>query len=329
MDWNDKTVAVTGAGGFIGGHLVEALAARGAHVRALVRYTSRADHGTLRLLSPEALARVQVLQGDLRSYDSVRRAIEGATVVFHLGAAISIPYSYVSPDEVTGTNVGGTLNVLEACRTLGIARLVHTSTSEVFGTARYVPIDEKHPLQAQSPYSATKIGADKLVESFRRSFTVPSVTVRPFNTYGPRQSARAVIPSVITQLLRGDELRMGHLHPTRDFVFVTDTVAAFLLAGSVEGATGLELNVATGREISIRDLVNLLGRLLGRQVEIATEAERLRPKDSEVERLCGDATLARQVLGWSPQVELEEGLRRTADWIRANEGYYLQQSYQR
>ncbi len=323
-------VLVTGAGGFIGSHLVEALVARGAIVRAFVRYTSRGDRGTLGVIPPATLAAVEVVQGDLRSADSVRAAMRDADIVLHLGALISIPFSYVSPDEAVDSNVRGTLNVLQAARdTPTVRRVVHTSTSEVYGTARYTPMDEAHPLQGQSPYSASKIGADKLAESFARSFGVPVTTLRPFNTYGPRQSTRAVIPTVITQLLKGPTITLGSLHPTRDFLFVADTVQGFMRAAVAPGIERREINVGTGREISVGDLVHAIGRIVGRTPEIASQGERVRPEASEVDRLCAANGLARELLEWEPQVTLEEGLQRTVEWVKSNTGFYQQEAYHR
>lgn len=310
-----KPVLVTGAGGFIGSHLVEALLHAGARVRAFVRYNSRADTGLLRFAPQELVNEVEILAGDLRDEDAVRQAVSGCQVVFHLGALISIPYSYHHPVEVASTNVMGTLNVLLACRDLGVERVVHTSTSEVYGTAQRVPIDESHPLKGQSPYSASKIGADKLAESFNCAYGLPVVTVRPFNTYGPRQSARAVIPTIITQALSADTLRLGNLHSTRDFTYVADTVAGFLQAASLPGLEGLTVNLGTGNEIQIGDLADVIIRKIGRPVKIELEDSRLRPPDSEVQRLVSDNSLARQSLDWQPQVSLEEGLERTIEWI--------------
>ena len=323
-------VLVTGAGGFIGSHLVEALVGRGATVRAFVRYTSRGDRGTLGVIPPATLAAVEIVQGDLRSADSVRAAMRDADIVLHLGALISIPFSYVSPDEAVDSNVRGTLNVLQAARdTPTVRRVVHTSTSEVYGTARYTPMDEAHPLQGQSPYSASKIGADKLAESFARSFGVPVTTLRPFNTYGPRQSTRAVIPTVITQLLKGPKITLGSLHPTRDFLFVADTVQGFMRAAVAPGIERREINVGTGREISVGELVHAIGRIVGRTPEITSHDERVRPEASEVDRLCAANGLARELLEWEPQVSLEEGLQRTVEWVKSNTGFYQQEAYHR
>lgn len=310
------TVFVTGAGGFIGSHLVEALVQQGANVRAFVRYNSRQDWGLLSQLDPAILGQVEVVAGDLRDAAAVEQAMVGVKVVFHLGALIAIPYSYLHPDEVVAVNVLGTLNVLNAARKCGTDRVIHTSTSEVYGSAQYVPMDEKHPLQGQSPYSASKIGADKLVESYWRSFELPVVTVRPFNTFGPRQSTRAVIPTIITQALTSDKIMLGSLEPRRDFTFVMDTVRGFLLAAESSEAIGMAVNLGTGRDISIGDIVNKIFEIVGRPSVILADEKRIRPKESEVDRLCSDHSLATQLLGWVPQVTLEEGLSRTVDWMR-------------
>jgi NAD dependent epimerase/dehydratase len=328
-DLKGTPVLVTGAGGFIGSHLVETLVHRGARTRALVRYTSRAEIGALTELSAETLANVEVVFGDLRSRDSVRAAVEGTSVVFHLGALISIPYSYQSPDEVVATNISGTMNVLHAVREFRVRRLVHTSTSEVYGTAKYVPMDESHPFQGQSPYSASKIGADKLVESFARSFGVPAVTVRPFNTFGPRQSTRAVIPTIITQLLDSPVLRLGRLHPRRDFTYVTDTVDGFLRAAVTPGVEGEEINLGTGRDISVAELVSIVGGLMGVTAAPATDSSRVRPEDSEVDRLCAANEKARRLLNWTPAMTLEQGLQKTIDWIGTHRQFYTMEASHR
>lgn len=321
-------VLVTGAGGFIGSHLVEALAARGYRVRAFVRYNGRGDPGLLRDLSSDTRAQIEIIFGDLRDSHAVREAACGVDTIFHLGALIAIPYSYVHPRETVETNVIGTLNVLEAARVHGVRRVVHTSTSEVYGTARFVPITEDHPLQGQSPYSASKIGADKLVESFHLSFGVPTVTVRPFNTYGPRQSARAVIPTIITQALTRPVVRLGDLRPTRDLNYVSDTVAGFLAAAEQDQAVGWVINLANNDEISIGELVEKIIALIGRPVTIEVDDSRLRPESSEVFRLHGDNRLARELLGWQPQVDLDEGLRRTIEWIARHIDRYDPLHYQ-
>ncbi len=328
MDWQGTPVLVTGAGGFIGSHLVQALANQGAWVRAFVRYNSRGDVGLLRFLPRELYARLEVIPGDLRDASAVLGAMEGCNFVFHLGALIAIPYSYRHPREVVETNVIGTLNVLEAARRTQPRRVVHTSTSEVYGTAHYVPIDEAHPLQGQSPYSASKIGADKIVESYFRAFNIPVVTVRPFNTFGPRQSARAVIPTIITQALKLDQVRLGALAPTRDFTFIRDTVAGFIAAAQSEQALGREVNLGNNAEISIGELAQQIIRLVGRSVAIASEEERLRPTKSEVERLHASNDLAQRILGWKPTVSLEEGLVETIAWIKDHLDMYRIGEYQ-
>ncbi|PMP74640.1 MAG: NAD-dependent dehydratase [Roseiflexus castenholzii] len=317
---------VTGA--FIGSHLVEALAARGNHVRAFVRYNGRGDPGLLRDLPDDLRARIEIIFGDLRDSHAVREAARGVDTIFHLGALIAIPYSYVHPRETVETNVIGTLNVLESARAHGVRRVVHTSTSEVYGTACFVPITEDHPLQGQSPYSASKIGADKLVESFYLSFGLPVVTVRPFNTYGPRQSARAVIPTIITQALTRSIVRLGDLRPTRDLNFVSDTVAGFLAAAERDQAVGRVINLANNDEISIGELAEKIITLIGRPVTIEVDESRLRPESSEVFRLHGDNRLARELLGWTPQVDLDEGLRRTIEWIARHLDRYDPSRYQ-
>lgn len=326
--WNGKQVLVTGAGGFIGSHLVEALLHEGARVRAFVRYTSRNDLGLLKLLRPEDLARVDVIAGDLRDEHAVYETVKGCDLVFHLGALISIPYSYVHPAEVASVNFMGTLNLLMACREHGVKRLVHTSTSEVYGTARQVPISESHVLQGQSPYSASKIGADKLVESFVAAYGLPAVTVRPFNTFGPRQSTRAVIPTIITQALVKDEIKLGNLSTTRDFTFVTDTVNGFLRAAEAQGVEGGVFNLGTGEEISISDLVQRIIGQVGRTVRITEDSQRLRPEASEVMRLLSDNSLAVQRLGWRPQFTLDQGLEQTIAWVRENLDRYRVGAYE-
>ena len=307
---------VTGAGGFIGSHLVEALVRRGHSVRAFVRYNGRSDPGQLRHLPPETYREVELVFGDLRDSNAVDVACRGVDVVYHLGALVGIPYSYVHPRETAETNVTGTLNVLMAARDQGVGRLVHTSTSEVYGTARSIPMSEEHPLRSQSPYSASKIAADMLAESFFRSYGLPVVTVRPFNTYGPRQSARAVIVTTIVQALTRDVVRLGDLTPTRDLNFVSDTVEGFLKAGEAEGCVGRVVNLANGKEISIGALAERIVSIAGRPVEVVSDPVRQRPSSSEVMRLCGDARIAKELLGWTPAVGLNEGLGRTVEWVR-------------
>ena len=323
MNWKGKRVLVTGAGGFIGSHLVEELAGLGARVRALVRYNSRSHWGFLEGLRPELAARVEIVSGDVTDPHFVMQLVEGREAVFHLAALIAIPYSYEAPSSYVAANVTGTLNVLEACRRLKVAKLVHTSTSEVYGTAVYAPIDEKHPLQGQSPYSASKIGADHLAESFYRSFGLPVAIARPFNTYGPRQSARAVIPSIISQLLAGsDTLRLGALTPVRDFNFVADTVAGFLAVAASPKSVGQVVNLGSGRGVSVGDTVKLVMKLTGRRARVVTDGKRLRPDKSEVFKLICDSRKAKKLLGWAPRYTLEEGLVRTIDYIRRHPGLY-------
>lgn len=325
---NTPPVLVTGAGGFIGSHLVEALATAGHTVRAFVRYNGRADSGHLQDLPSDLRKHVDIIFGDLRDAHAVFEAARGVKTIYHLGALIAIPYSYVHPRETIETNVNGTLNVLEAAREYAVERVVHTSTSEVYGTARFVPITEAHPLQGQSPYSASKIGADKIVESFFLSFNLPVVTVRPFNTYGPRQSARAVIPATIVQALTQPAVRLGDLRPTRDLNFVRDTVRGFMLAAESEKALGRTINLANNAEITIGDLAHKIIKLVGRPITIEQDQARLRPATSEVFRLYGDNTLARELLGWEPQVDLDAGLAETIDWIKAHLDQYNPTTYQ-
>jgi len=328
--WEGRQVLVTGAGGFIGSHLVERLTSEGAKVRAFVRYKSRTDLGQLKDIPEQALTSVEIVRGDLRDSAAVLSAMSGCEYVFHLGALIAIPYSYIHPREVVETNIIGTLNILEAARVEKPARIVHTSTSEVYGTARAERIDESHPLQAQSPYSATKIAADKLAESYYRAFDVQVVTLRPFNTYGPRQSARAIIPTIITQALSMPRVKVGSLTPTRDFTYVGDTVAGFLAAAMApaENVLGREINLGTDQEISIGDLARLIIEIVGRDVPIECEEQRVRPTKSEVNRLHANNTLAKQLMNWSPSMLLIDGLRKTVDWIRGNLEMYQVGTYE-
>ncbi len=317
MDLKSKKVLVTGADGFIGSHLVEALLAQGCDVRAFVFYNSLNSWGWLDTLPQATLRNLDVFAGDIRDPNGVYEAMKGVDVVFHLAALIAIPFSYHSPDSYIDTNIKGTLNVLQAARKLGTERVLVTSTSEVYGTAQYAPIDEKHPFQGQSPYSATKIGADRLAESFFRSFDTPVVIVRPFNTYGPRQSARAVIPTVITQLLEGHtELRMGSLTPTRDFNYVKDTAAGFIALAESDAAIGRELNIATGTEHTIGDVAQTLINEINPDARIVTDEQRLRPDASEVFRLIGDNTQITTLTPWRPQYDLTAGLADTVAWFR-------------
>lgn len=315
MRLTGRRVVVTGAAGFIASHLAERLVREGATVRAFVHYNAFGRCGWLD--ESELLAEMEVVAGDITDPDSVRSVLRDAEIVFHLAALIAIPYSYCAPLSYLRTNIHGTLNVLQAAHEFGLTRILHTSTSEVYGTAQYVPIDEKHPLQGQSPYSASKIAADKMAEAFHASFGVPVVTVRPFNTFGPRQSARAVIPTIISQCLAGRRvLRLGSLSPTRDMNYVSNTVDGFVAAAMAENAVGRTVNLGSGREISVGDLARLIANLVGVTVRLESEEERVRPVKSEVNRLLADNTCARELLGWEPAVSLEEGLGRTIDWMR-------------
>lgn len=320
-------VLVTGATGFIGSHLVERLVREGASVRAFAHYNSRNDWGLLELLPGSIRSEVEVITGDIQDPFSVRKAVSGTRVVFHLSSLIAIPYSYVAPQSYVTTNVLGAVNVLQACHEEGVDRVVHTSTSECYGTARYVPIDEKHPIQGQSPYSASKIGADMVAESYWRSFGVPVATIRPFNTFGPRQSARAVIPTIIAQIAKGGPIMLGSLSPTRDLNYVDDTVEGFLKVATVREAIGEVINIGSGREISIGDLARLILETTGKDLPIVSDEQRVRPENSEVERLLCDSGKARRVLGWSPQVSLEEGLRRTVEWLASHRDRYKADIY--
>jgi NAD dependent epimerase/dehydratase len=317
MDLKNKKVLVTGADGFIGSHLVESLMASGANVRPFVHYNSFNSWGWLDTLSAERQNDLDVFAGDIRDPHGVETAMKGCDMVFHLAALIAIPFSYHSPDSYVDTNVKGTLNVLQAARRHGVEKLLCTSTSEVYGTARYVPMDESHPFQGQSPYSATKIGADRIAESFYRSFDLPVVIVRPFNTYGPRQSARAVIPTIITQLLAGaNEIKLGNLTPTRDLNYVTDTCEGFLAIARSDRTIGQEINIATQTEISVGDLVQKLVNRIRPEAKVVLECERLRPEKSEVERLLGSNTKIRELTEWTPKHTLDAGLEATIRWFR-------------
>jgi len=325
MEWQGKKVLVTGAGGFIGSHLAERLATLGASTRVFLRYSSTGSRGWLE--SSPLVERMECVLGDIRDADGVRQAMRGVDTVFHLAALIGIPYSYEAPSSYVATNVVGTLNVLQAARESGVRCVVHTSTSEVYGSALRTPIDEAHPLQGQSPYSATKIGADKLAESFHLSFGLPVVTVRPFNTFGPRQSARAIVPTIVSQCLGGERVRVGNLEPTRDLNFVTNTVEGFVAAASSLAAIGETVNLGSGREIRIGDLVTLIADLLGQRVTAEVDAQRIRPARSEVTRLLADNARARELLGWQPRVSLEDGLRQTIAWLKEHRALYRTEAY--
>lgn len=320
MKLEGKRILVTGADGFIGSHLTEHLVRQGHDVRAFVLYNSFNSWGWLDEADSNVKDSLDVFAGDIRDPHGVRAAMQGCDVVLHLAALIAIPYSYHSPDTYVDTNVKGTLNVVQAARELGVQRVVHTSTSEVYGTARFVPITEEHPLQGQSPYSASKIGADQIATSFQLSFGTPVSVIRPFNTYGPRQSARAVIPTIITQIAAGArQIKLGAVHPTRDFNFVKDTVRGFLAVAQSDAAVGQVVNVGSNYEISIGDTVRLIARLMGSDVEIISDEQRLRPAGSEVERLWADNQRARELAGWTPEYAglegLERGLQETIEWF--------------
>jgi NAD dependent epimerase/dehydratase len=316
LNWQGKRVLVTGGEGFIGSHLTERLVREGASVRVLALYNPFGHYGWL---DPEVHTEVELLPGDVRDAERVAGAVEGCDVVFHLAALIGIPYSYVAPESYVQVNVQGTVNVATACHRHGVERMIHTSTSETYGTARVAPIPESHPMQPQSPYSASKIGADMMALSFRHAFELPVAVVRPFNTYGPRQSTRAVIPTILSQLHRGaKEIHLGATSPTRDFNYVEDTVSGFLAVAGSDRALGEVVNIGSGREISIGDLVHLLVDITGTDATVVTDEARLRPADSEVERLLCDNRRAREWTGWEPQVSLEEGLKRTSEWVRDN-----------
>lgn len=326
--WAGKRVLVTGADGFIGSHLVEKLVREGANVRAFVLYNSFNSWGWLENASKEVRSATEVVSGDIRDARFVNMAAHNCEDIFHLAALIAIPYSYQAPESFVQTNVLGTLNVLNAARDHNIQTLVHASTSEVYGTALEIPIRENHPLQAQSPYSASKIAADKLAESYFCSFNLPVAILRPFNTYGPRQSARAVIPTIITQLLSGcSEIKLGSLEPRRDFTYVSDTADGFLLAGQCPDAIGRVTQIGTGKDISVGELLRLIQDVLEMEAVVAVEEKRRRPSGSEVQRLVCDNSQARNLLGWSPAVGLREGIARTAAWIRENLTAYKVNSY--
>jgi NAD dependent epimerase/dehydratase len=327
--WSDKKVVVTGAGGFIGSHLVEALAAAGAATTAMVRYNSGSLIGNLTFMDAELRQAVRVVSGNIEDSDFVYQTIKGHDIVLHLAALIAIPYSYEAPRSYVRANVEGTLNVLEAARRYDVTRVVHTSTSEVYGTALRTPIDESHPLQGQSPYSASKIAADKLAESYYRSFATPVTTLRPFNTFGPRQSARAFIPTIISQALEHDEVRLGSLTPERDMTFVSDTVAGFMAAATIPGIEGMTINLGTGKTHSVGWFATRILGLMGVDKPIVQEEQRLRPTRSEVMKLISDNTQAREIMGWSPKVSLDDGLRQTVDFVRRHRSLYQADAYVR
>ena len=320
MNLKNKKILVTGADGFIGSHLIEELVRRGHDVRAFVFYNSFNSWGWLDTLPKKALTNIDIFAGDIRDPNGVRKAMKDIDIVFHLAALIAIPFSYHSPDSYVDTNVKGTLNVLQAARDSNCSKVLITSTSEVYGTAQYVPIDEKHPFQGQSPYSATKIGADRIAESFYRSFNTPVTIVRPFNTYGPRQSARAVIPTIITQLLNGEKkIKLGSIHPTRDFNFVKDTAAGFIAIAETPKTIGEEINIASQKEIAIGQIAVEIINQINPKAKIVSDDMRLRPEKSEVERLLGSNEKIRKLTGWQPKYTLKQGLKETIEWFRDKE----------
>jgi NAD dependent epimerase/dehydratase len=328
MNLKNEKVLVTGACGFIGSHLVERLVEVGAKVRAFVFYNSFNHWGWLDSLPEEKLQKIEVFAGDVRDLPCVKRAMEGVKVVFHLAALIGIPYSYIAPESYVDTNVKGTLNILQAGRERGVAKIITTSTSEVYGTAQYVPMDENHPLQGQSPYSASKIAADMLAQSFYLSFGLPVAICRPFNTFGPRQSARAIIPTVLIQGMAGkSRIRLGNTQTTRDFNYVTDTVEGFIGIAKSREAIGQVINIGSGQEITIASLVEKVSKILDVDMKVKIDRERVRPSSSEVFRLCADNTRAGEILGWKPKVRLEDGLRRTAKWLMKYRGEYRENLY--
>ncbi|MBY0291764.1 MAG: NAD-dependent 4,6-dehydratase LegB [Alphaproteobacteria bacterium] len=320
MDLSKKKILVTGADGFIGSHLVEALIKKDCDIRAFTYYNSFNSWGWLDSFDKKTLNNIEVIAGDIRDPHHIADAIKTCDVVFHLAALIAIPFSYHAPDAYVSTNIGGTLNVLQACKNSSVSRIIVTSTSEVYGTARYVPINEEHPLQGQSPYSASKIGADKIAEAFHKSFEMPIIIARPFNTYGPRQSARAVIPTIITQLLSGEkEIELGDLSPTRDFNYVADTVEGFIALAEADETIGKEINISTGMEYSIEEVVKILIEEINPLVKIVTKNERLRPEKSEVYRLLGDNSKIRNMTSWQPKHNIKEGLKETVLWFKKPE----------
>jgi NAD dependent epimerase/dehydratase len=327
--WSGKKVLVTGAGGFIGSHLSEALVVAGATTTAMIRYNSGSLIGNLAFIDADVRKSMRVVSGNVEDSDFVYQNVKGQDIVLHLAALIAIPYSYEAPRTYVRTNVEGTLNVLEAARRYDVARVVHTSTSEVYGTALRTPIDENHPLQGQSPYSASKIGADKLAESYYRSFGTPVTTLRPFNTFGPRQSARAFVPTIISQALARDEIRLGSLTPERDMTFVGDTVAGFMAAAATPGVEGMTFNLGTGKTYSVGWFAKRILGLMEVDKPLVQDDERLRPALSEVMKLVSDNTLARDKLGWSPTVALDDGLRRTIEFIRKHHAFYQTDRYVR
>ncbi|MFQ6032758.1 MAG: GDP-mannose 4,6-dehydratase [Candidatus Zixiibacteriota bacterium] len=327
MEIQNKKVLVTGAGGFVGSHLVEALVKYGAKVKAFVHYNSRNDWGMLEEVNKNILKEVDVTASDLRDADAVRKAVKGEEVVFHLGALIGVPYSYVNPRDVVDTNVSGTLNILSAARDFKVKKIIHTSTSEVYGTAQYVPMDENHPVNPQSPYAASKLSADLLALSFHRSYDLPVGVIRPFNIYGPRQSARAVIPSIITQALLKKKVNLGSISPTRDLTYVGDSASGFIAFAECEKTVGEVVNLGSNREVSISQLIEIVSTCLNKKIKVNKEEKRVRPEKSEVERLLSDSSKAKALFGWNPKIDIEEGIRKTVGWMEKNIDRYKEEIY--
>jgi NAD dependent epimerase/dehydratase len=327
LDIKKKKVLVTGAGGFVGSHLVETLVKSGAKVKAFVHYNSRNDWGMLEDVDKNILKEVEVMASDLRDADAVRKAVKDQEVVFHLGALIGIPYSYVNPRDVVDTNVGGTLNVLTSARDFKVEKIIHTSTSEVYGTAQYVPMDENHPVNPQSPYAASKLAGDLLALSFCRSYNLPVGVIRPFNIYGPRQSARAVIPSIIIQALLKRTVSLGSIFTSRDLTFVTDSASGFVTFAECAKTMGKVVNLGSSREISISELIEIVSKCLNKKIKVIKEKKRIRPEKSEVERLFSDSSKAKALFGWNPKTDIEEGIRKTISWIEKNIDRYKEGIY--
>jgi len=320
---NDKNILITGAGGFIGAHITEELVKSGTNVRAFVHYNSRNDWGLLELLPDDIKNKIDVFSGDIQDNIAIRKAVKDVDIVFHLAALIGIPYSYIAPESYINTNIKGTLNVMQACLDEGVKKVVHTSTSEVYGTAKYVPIDEKHPLQGQSPYSASKIGADKIAESYYLSFNLPVATIRPFNTFGPRQSARAVIPTIISQALSSGIIELGSLTPVRDLTYVRDTVNGFIKVAESSKSIGEVINIGNGKGITIGELTEKIISLIEiPDLKISCDEKRIRPEKSEVMELICDNSKAKKLLGWEPKHSLDEGLKETINWIKEHQRQY-------
>jgi len=327
LNIKNKKVLVTGGGGFVGSHLVEALVKSGAKIKAFVHYNSRNDRGMLEELDKKVLREVEVMASDLRDVDAVRKAVKGQEVIFHLGALIGVPYSYVNPRDVVDTNVSGTLNVLTAARAFKVEKIIHTSTSEVYGTAHYVPMDENHPLNPQSPYAASKSAADLLALSFHRSYDLPVGVIRPFNIYGPRQSARAIIPSIITQALLKRRVNLGSISPTRDLTYVTDSASGFVAFAECEKTAGEVVNLGSNREVSISQLIEMVSNSLNKKIKVIKEKRRVRPPKSEVERLFSDSRKAKALFGWNPKIDIAEGVGKTITWMEKNIDRYKEEIY--